>query len=107
MWYTVVTFPGICGTRFFRVPHHEKSECIILKIFYLWQEYHRSRLFSTAAKKASAINPGTVEIEVSYNRERVRLSPPASLSSNSSGAAREVVNHPQADHLNERMRPCL
>lgn len=25
-------------------------------------------------KKASAVNPGTVEIEVSYNRERVRLS---------------------------------
>lgn len=25
-------------------------------------------------KKASAANPGTVEIEVSYNRERVRLS---------------------------------
>ena len=25
-------------------------------------------------KKASAVNPGTVGIEVSYNRERVRLS---------------------------------
>lgn len=54
-------------------------------------------------KKASAANPGTVEIEVSYNRERVRLSTGvAVLKQQWSG--REVVNHPQADHLNEQIR---
>ena len=54
-------------------------------------------------KKASAVNPGTVEIEVSYNRERVRLSTGvAVLKQQWSG--KEVVNHPQADHLNEQIR---
>ena len=54
-------------------------------------------------KKASAVNPGTVEIEVSYNRERVRLSTGvAVLKQQWSG--REVVNHPEADRLNEQIR---
>ena len=54
-------------------------------------------------KKASAANPGTVEIEVSYNRERVRLSTGvAVLKQQWSG--REVVNHPQAVKFNREVR---
>ena len=52
-------------------------------------------------KKASAVNPGTVEIEVSYNRERVRLSTGVAVLKQQWNG-KEVVNHPQADHLNEQ-----
>ncbi|WP_305150139.1 Arm DNA-binding domain-containing protein, partial [uncultured Muribaculum sp.] len=54
-------------------------------------------------KKASAVNPGTVEIEVSYNRERVRLSTGVAVLKQQWNG-KEVVNHPQADHLNEQIR---
>ncbi len=54
-------------------------------------------------KKASAVNPGTVEIEVSYNRERVRLSTGVAVLKQQWNG-REVVNHPEADRLNEQIR---
>ncbi len=43
-------------------------------------------------KKASAVNPGTIEIEVSYNRERIRLSTGVAVL-RQQWSGREVVNH--------------
>ena len=102
----------VCGTRvvhfrnlwytLFRVPHHEKFECIILKIFYLWQEYHRSRLFSTAARRHRPSTPAPWRL-------RCRTTVSASVSPSvavlkQQWNGKEVVNHPQADHLNEQIR---
>ena len=54
-------------------------------------------------KNASAVNPGTIEIEVSYNRERVRLSTGVAVLKQQ-WVGREVINHPDADRLNEQIR---
>ena len=54
-------------------------------------------------RKASAVTTGTVEIEVSYNRERVRLSTGVAVL-RQQWSGREVVNHPEADRLNEQIR---
>lgn len=54
-------------------------------------------------KKASAISPDTIEIEVSYNHERVRLSPGVAVLKQQ-WVGREVINHPDADRLNEQIR---
>ncbi len=45
-------------------------------------------------RKASAVTTGTVEIEVSYNRERVRLSTGVAVL-RQQWSGREVVNHPR------------
>ena len=54
-------------------------------------------------KKASAVNPGTIEIEVSYNRERIRLSTGVAVL-RQQWSGREVVNHPEAERLNGQIR---
>ena len=51
-------------------------------------------------KKASAVTTGTVEVEVSYNRERVRLSTGVAVLKQQWQGNR-VVNHPDAVKLNE------
>ncbi len=55
-------------------------------------------------KKASAVNPGTIEIEVSYNRERIRLSTGVAVL-RQLWSGREVVNRPETERLNGRSPP--
>lgn len=54
-------------------------------------------------KKASAVTTGTVEVEVSYNRERVRLSTGVAVLKQQ-WRSNQVVDHPMADSLNEQIR---
>ena len=54
-------------------------------------------------KKASAVTTGTVEVEVSYNRERVRLSTGVAVLKQQ-WRSTQVVDHPMADSLNEQRR---
>ncbi len=57
-------------------------------------------------KKASAVNPGTVEIEVSYNRERVRLS--TGVASPQTAVERQGGGQPPSGRPSERTdTPCL
>ena len=54
-------------------------------------------------KKASAVTTGTVEVEVSYNRERVRLSTGVAVL-RQQWCSNQVVDHPMAESLNEQIR---
>lgn len=54
-------------------------------------------------KKASVVTAGTVEVEVSYNRERVRLSTGVAVLKQQ-WRSNQVVDHPMADSLNEQIR---
>ena len=54
-------------------------------------------------KKASAVTTGTVEVEVSYNRERVRLSTGVAVLKQQ-WQGNQVVNHPEAGRLNDQIR---
>ena len=54
-------------------------------------------------KKASAVTTGTVEVEVSYNRERVRLSTGVAVL-RQQWRSNQVVDHPMAESLNEQIR---
>lgn len=54
-------------------------------------------------KKASAVTTGTVEVEVSYNRERVRLSTGVAVL-RQQWRSNQVVDHPMAERLNEQIR---
>lgn len=57
-------------------------------------------------KTASSTTKGTVEIEVTWNRERVRLSSGVSVLKQQ-WRGNEVVNHPDADSLNYKIRSLL
>lgn len=54
-------------------------------------------------KKASVVTAGTVEVEVSYNRERVRLSTGVAVLKQQ-WRSNQVVDHPMAESLNEQIR---
>ena len=54
-------------------------------------------------KKASAVTTGTMEVEVSYNRERVRLSTGVAVL-RQQWRSNQVVDHPMAESLNEQIR---
>ena len=54
-------------------------------------------------KKASAVTTGTVEVKVSYNRERVRLSTGVAVLKQQ-WQGNQVVNHPEAGRLNDQIR---
>lgn len=54
-------------------------------------------------KKASVVTTGTVEVEVSYNRERVRLSTGVAVLKQQ-WQGNQVVNHPEAGRLNDQIR---
>lgn len=54
-------------------------------------------------KKASAVTTGTVEVEVSYNCERVRLSTGVAVLKQQ-WRSNQVVDHPMAESLNEQIR---
>ena len=55
--------------------HPTESElCSTLKTITIGLEYPQIKIIFDRRKKASAVTTGTVEVEVSYNRELVRLS---------------------------------
>lgn len=54
-------------------------------------------------KKASAVTTGTVEVEVSYNREHVRLSTGVAVL-RQQWQGNQVENHPEAPRLNDQIR---
>lgn len=62
----------------------------------------RFKVIFDRRRKASAVTPGTVEIEVSYKRERVRLSTGVAVLRHQWRG--EVVDHPEADRLNGQIR---
>lgn len=59
-------------------------------------EIPRIKVIFDRRRKASAVTPGSVEIEMSYNRERVRLSTGVA-DLKQQWSVMEVVNHPEAD----------
>ena len=102
MWYTCGTFPGICGTRFF-VYHITRNFNVSFLKYFTYGRNTTDQDCYRPLQEGIGRQPRHREIEVSYNRERVRLSTGvAVLKQQWSG--KEVVNHPQADHLNEQIR---